>query len=150
MHRKHCHACHTVILCLKRRNPSFLEHEALWFEPLEGKRSPAALPVLTKPCLMAEALESRLVPSRLRVRGSLLLLAEWAFGTAARSGSGLEAPRKGDIGCIALRRAFEQACPCPAAGLPNQEVFFLFLPALVHPCAEYCCLLPRRSGAYQK
>lgn len=53
------------------------------------------LPVFVKPCLMAEALNSRLVPSRLQVRGALLLLAESAFGMAAGSGSGLEAPCEG-------------------------------------------------------
>lgn len=65
------------------------------------------------------------------------------LGTDA--GSGSEAPHRGDTGCIALRRAFEPASPCPAAGFPNQEGAFypLILRALAHPNAEYCCLLPK-------
>lgn len=70
MRTNHCHACHGVFLCFKSRNPSFLEWESLRFEPSERERSPAALPVCTKPCLVvAQALNSRLVPSLLQVRG---------------------------------------------------------------------------------
>lgn len=84
----------------------------LWLEPLEGKRSPAAL-------LDGRGFEFKACSSPAAGSGSLLLLVEWAFGTAASSGPSLEAPGEGNIGCKALGRAFEQTCPCPAAALPN-------------------------------
>jgi len=107
-------AAFSVVICgLKRRNPSFLARETLRFEPSEPRSAACAHGALPDGRTFGFKARCSLAAGW----GSLLLLAEWAFGTAA--GSGSEAPSRGDIGCRALGGAAEQSCPCPAAELPN-------------------------------